>query len=137
MPLTIRPEKAAPTVLECRLLVLPFELTRPADKHWGTWLESFPPVGGLSGPERRGRNTPAEQARLVRSDLADYRDHGFDLAIFNFYFGVKENPDGSFQLRHFRARSNPRLLEDARLRNTRGDWLRIHFPELRVWIRRA
>ena len=21
---------------------------------------------------------------------------GFDLAIFNFYFGVKENPDGSF-----------------------------------------
>jgi len=97
MPLTIRPEKAAPAVLECRLLVLPFALTRPSDRHWGTWLESFPPVGGLSGPERRGRNTPAEQARLVRSDLADYRDHGFDLAIFNFYFGAKENPDGSFQ----------------------------------------
>ena len=65
MPLTVRPEKAAPTVLECRLLVLPFELTRPRDKHWGTWLESFPPVGGLRGPERRGRNTPAEEARLV------------------------------------------------------------------------
>ena len=97
MSLTVRPEKAAPTVLELRLLVLPFELTRPADKHWGTWLESFPPVGGLSGPERRGRNTPAEEARLVRADLADYRDHGFDLAIFNFYFGVKENPDGSFK----------------------------------------
>ena len=53
--------------------------------------------GGLSGPERRGRNTPAEQARLVRSDLADSRDHSFDVAIFNFYFGVKENPDGSFK----------------------------------------
>jgi hypothetical protein len=97
MPLTLRPEKAAPTVFECRLLVLPFELTRPRDRHWGTWLESFPPVGGLSGPERRGRNTPAEEARLVRSDLADYRDHGFDLAIFNFYFGVKQSPDGGFQ----------------------------------------
>jgi hypothetical protein len=97
MPLTVRPEKATPTVLEFRLLVLPFELTRPRDKHWGTWLESFPPVGGLSGPDRRGRNTHAEEARLVRSDLVDYRNHGFDLAIFNFYFGVKENPDGSFK----------------------------------------
>ncbi len=97
MPLTIRPTKAAPSVVECRLLVLPFELTRPRDRHWGTWLESFPPVGGLSGPERRGRNTLAEQTRLVRSDLADYRAHGFDLAIFNFYFGAKEKPDGSFQ----------------------------------------
>jgi hypothetical protein len=96
MSLTLRPERASPTVLELRLLVLPFQLTRPTDKHWGTWLESFPPVGGLRGPERRGRNTPAEEARLVRSDLAEYRDHGFDLAIFNFYFGVKENPDGGF-----------------------------------------
>lgn len=96
MALTLRPENAPPTVLEWRLLVLPFPLVRPADRHWGTWLESFPPVGGLRGPERRGRNTPAEEARLVRADLADYRDHGFDLAIFNFYFGVKENPDGSF-----------------------------------------
>lgn len=96
MPLTVRPEKAAPTVLELRLLVLPFALTHPVDKHWGTWLESFPPVGGLRGPERRGRNTPAEEARLVRSDLAEYRNHGFDLAIFNFYFGVKEKPDGGF-----------------------------------------
>lgn len=96
MHLTVRPEKASPTVLEFRLLVLPFELTRPADKRWGTWLESFPPVGGLSGPERRGRNTAGEQARLVKSDLADYKDHGFDLAIFNFYFGVEDNPDGSF-----------------------------------------
>lgn len=96
MTLTVRPEKAPPAVLEWRLLVLPFQLIRPADKHWGTWLESFPPVGGLRGPERRGRNTPAEEARLVRADLADYRDHGFDLAIFNYYFGVKENPDGSF-----------------------------------------
>jgi len=96
MSLTFRPEKAPPTTLEWRLLVLPFELIRPPDKHWGTWLESFPPVGGLRGPERRGRNTPAEQARLVKADLADYREHGFDLAIFNFYFGVKENPDGTF-----------------------------------------
>ena len=96
MALTLRPEYAPPTVLEWRLLVLPFPLVRPSDRHWGTWLESFPPVGGLRGPERRGRNTPAAEARLVRADLADYRDHGFDLAIFNFYFGVKENPDGSF-----------------------------------------
>lgn len=96
MSLTVRPEKAPPTVLEWRLLVLPFQLIRPVDKHWGTWLESFPPVGGLRGPERRGRNTPAEEARLVRADLADYQDHGFDLAIFNYYFGVKENPDGGF-----------------------------------------
>lgn len=96
MSLTVRPEKAEPTILEWRLLVLPFRLTRPADKHWGTWLESFPPVGGLRGPERRGRNTPAETDRLVRADLADYRDHGFDLAILNYYFGVKENPDGNF-----------------------------------------
>ncbi len=96
MKLTLRPEKAPPAVVEWRLLVLPFSLTRPANKHWGTWLESFPPVGGLRGPERRGRNTPAEEVRLVRADLADYRDHGFDLAIFNFYFGVKENPDGGF-----------------------------------------
>jgi hypothetical protein len=96
MAVTVRPEKAPPSVLEWRLLVLPFGLVRPADKHRGTWLESFPPVGGLRGPERRGRNTPAEVDRLVRADLADYRDHGFDLAIFNFYFGVKENPDGSF-----------------------------------------
>jgi hypothetical protein len=96
MSLTVRPEKAEPAVLEWRLLVLPFPLTRPADRHWGTWLESFPPVGGLRGPDRRGRNTPGAMDRLVRADLADYRDHGFDLAIFNFYFGVQENPDGSF-----------------------------------------
>ncbi len=96
MSLTVRPEKAPPTVLEWRLLVLPFRLSRPVDRHWGTWLESFPPVGGLRGPDRRGRNTPAEMDRLVRADLADYRDHGFDLAIFNYYFGVTENPDGGF-----------------------------------------
>lgn len=61
MALTLRPQKAPPTILEWRLLVLPFEVIRPADKHWGTWLESFPPVGGLRGSERRGRNTSAEQ----------------------------------------------------------------------------
>jgi hypothetical protein len=96
MSLMVRPETAPPTVLEWRLLVWPFHLARPAGKHWGTWLESFPPVGGLRGPERRGRNTPAEEARLVRADLANYQNHGFDLAIFNYYFGVTENPDGGF-----------------------------------------
>jgi hypothetical protein len=34
--------------------------------------------------------------RLVRADLTDYRDHGFDLAIFNYYFGAEEQPDGTF-----------------------------------------
>lgn len=96
MSLTVRPEKAPPVVLEWRLLVLPFQLTRPADKHWGTWLDSFPPVGGLWGPERRGRKAPAEVKRLAQADIADYRAHGFDLALLNYYFGVKENPDGSF-----------------------------------------
>ncbi len=96
MSLIVRPEKAPPATMEWRLLVLPFRLIRPADKHWGTWLESFPPVGGLRGPERRGRNTRAEMDRLVRADLADYGDHGFDLAIFNYYFGVEESPDGGF-----------------------------------------
>jgi hypothetical protein len=96
MWLTLRPEKAPPTLIEWRLLVLPFPLVRPPAQHWGTWWESFPPVGGLRGPERRGRNTAAEEARLVQADLADYRDHGFDLAIFNYYFGVKESPEGSF-----------------------------------------
>lgn len=28
--------------------------------------------------------------------MADYRAHGFDLALLNYYFGAKENPDGSF-----------------------------------------
>lgn len=96
MTLTLRPEKAPSMTLEWRLLVLPFQLARPADRHWGTWWESFPPVGGLRGPERRGRNTTDEEARLVRADLEDFRDHGFDLAIFGYYFGVTENADGSF-----------------------------------------
>ena len=39
---------------------------------------------------------PAEVDRLARADIADYRDHGFDLVLMNYYFGVKENPDGSF-----------------------------------------
>jgi hypothetical protein len=96
MSLSVRPEKAPPTVLEWRLLVLPFPLSRPADKHWGTWLDGFPPVGGLSGPERCGRNLPGEADRLAGADIADYRDHGFDLVLLNYYFGVKENPDGTF-----------------------------------------
>lgn len=96
MSLTVRPEKAPPTVLEWRLLVLPFQLSRPAEKHWGTWLDSFPPVGSLWGPERRGRKVPTEVERLAQADIADYRDHGFDLVLLNYYFDVKENPDGSF-----------------------------------------
>ncbi len=96
MSLTVRPEKAPPTVVEWRLLVLPFQLSRPADKHWGTWLDSFPPVGSLWGPERRGRKTDAEVERLAQADVAGYRAHGFDLVLLNYYFGVKENPDGSF-----------------------------------------
>jgi glycosyl hydrolase family 123 len=96
MSLTVRPEKGPTTALEWRLLVLPFHLSRPADKHWGTWLDSFPPVGSLRGPERRGRKTPAEVKRLAQADMADYRAHGFDLALLNYYFGVKENTDGSF-----------------------------------------
>lgn len=96
MTIRVKPEKAPPSTVEWRLLVLPFGLTRPADKHWGTWLESFPPVGGLHGPERRGRNTQAAMDRLVAADLKDYRDHGFDLAIFNFHFGIEEKPDGTF-----------------------------------------
>ena len=39
---------------------------------------------------------PAELDRLTRADVADYRDHGFDLVLMNYYFGVKENPDGTF-----------------------------------------
>lgn len=96
MSVTVRPEKAPPTVIEWRLLVLPFRLTRPTDKHWGTWLDGFPPVGRLWEPERRGRNTPEEVDRLARADMADYREHGFDLGLLNYYFGVDEKPDGSF-----------------------------------------
>lgn len=106
--ITVRPEQAPPTHLEWRLRVLPFRLTRPKDRHWGTWWESFPPVGGLRGPERRGRNTPAEVDRLARVDVADYRNHGFDLVMLNYYFGVKENPDGSFT---YDLGSMPRDLE--------------------------
>ena len=137
MSLTVRPEKAPPTVLEWRLLVLPFQLTRPADKHWGTWLESFPPVGGLRGPERRGRNTPAEEDRLVRADLADYRDHGFDLAMFNYYFGVKENPDGSFTYDISTLAQDLEYWKTLGSATPGGDRLRIHLPEPGVWIRRA
>jgi hypothetical protein len=96
MSLTVRPEKAPPTVLEWRLLVLPFSLSRPADKHWGALLGGFPWAGALEGPERRGRNVPAEVDRLTRADVADYGDHGFDLVLMNYYFDVKENPDGTF-----------------------------------------
>jgi hypothetical protein len=96
MSITVRPENAVPAILEWRLLVLPFQLTRATDKHWGTWFDSFPPVGGLYGPARRGRDTPQEVDRVARADIADFREHGFDLVLLNYYFGAKENPDGSF-----------------------------------------
>jgi len=92
-----RPQAAPPVEVEWRLLVLPFRLTRHADRHWGTWLDSFPPLAGLRGPERRGRNTPEEADRIARLDMEDFRDHGFDVAILECSgIGVMENPDGSF-----------------------------------------
>jgi hypothetical protein len=92
-----RPEAAPPVELEWRLLVLPFQLTRPTDRHWGTWLDSFPPLAGLRGPERRGRNTSAEADRLAGLEMEDFRDHGFDVAILECSgIGVTENADGSF-----------------------------------------
>jgi hypothetical protein len=112
MRLTVRPANAPPSVLEWRLLVLPFRLSRPADKHWGTWLDHFPPVGGLSGPERRGRNVPAETDRLARADMRDFREHGFDLVLLNYYLRATENPDGSFS---YDLRTLPHDLEYLKL----------------------
>ena len=43
-----------------------------------------------------GRNAAATVDRLAQADIADYRDHGFDLVLLNYYFGVKENADGTF-----------------------------------------
>ena len=51
MKLTLRPEKAPPAVVEWRLLVLPFSVTRPANKHWGTWLESMDIHTWIAVPE--------------------------------------------------------------------------------------
>jgi len=96
MSLTVRPEHVPPTVVEWRLLVLPFSLSRPADKHWAALVGGFPWAGPLDGPESRGRNVPAELDRLTRADVADYADHGFDMVVMNYYFGVKENSDGTF-----------------------------------------
>ena len=96
MSITVRPEKVPPTVLKWRLLVLPFSLSRPADKHWGALVGGLPWAGGLGGPERRGRNVPAETDRLTRADVADYGNHGYDLVVMNYYFDVKESPDGTF-----------------------------------------
>lgn len=94
---TFRPEEAAPVTLEWRLLVLPFSLTRPDDRHWGTWLDAFPPLMSLRGPERRGRHTPAEAQRVARLEMESFRDHGFDVAILESSgIRVTDNPDGSF-----------------------------------------
>ena len=94
---TFRPESAAPVRVEWRLLVLPFRLTRPTDRHWGTWLDTFPPLAGLRGPARRGRNTPEEADRLARLEMEDFRNHGFDVAILECSsMKVTDNEDGSF-----------------------------------------
>ncbi|MBN1676151.1 MAG: hypothetical protein JXR37_34220 [Kiritimatiellae bacterium] len=93
---TVRPQHAPAASFEWRLLVLPFTLARPADKHWGIWPGTYPPLRGLSGPERRGRNTPDEIDRVARAEMKDLVEHGFDTVLFTLYFGVKENPDGSF-----------------------------------------
>ena len=95
---TFRPEAAPPTTVEWRLMVLPFKLVKPKDRHWGTWLDQFPPLRGLRGPEHRGRNTPAERERLARLEIEDFRDHGFDVAILPASYAIKvnENADGGF-----------------------------------------
>ncbi len=94
---TFTPEAAPPVAVEWRLLVLPTDLAKLADRHWGTWLDSFPPLGGLRGPERRGRNTPEERDRIARLEMEDFRDHGFDVAILECSsMRVAENPDGTF-----------------------------------------
>ncbi|MBN1669900.1 MAG: hypothetical protein JXR37_02630 [Kiritimatiellae bacterium] len=96
MRLKIRPEAAPPTELEWRLLVLPFRLSRPGDRHWGTWFDAFPPLGGIRGPARRGRNTKAEIDRIARAEMEDYRNHGFDTGLINFSARATEAPDGRF-----------------------------------------
>ena len=97
MELTIRPQRAPAQTLEWRLLVLPIKLVRPKDRHWGTWLDAFPPLGGLNGPARRGRNTPLERARISRAEMADFREHGLDTAIISANsIKVTDNPDGTF-----------------------------------------
>jgi len=96
MSLSVRPEKAPPTVLEWRLLVLPFQLSRPADKRWAALVGGFPWAGALDGPESRGRNVPAELDRLTRADVADYADHGFDMLVMNYYLtGSSQRSAGS------------------------------------------
>ena len=135
MSLTLRPEKAPPTVLEWRLLVLPFPLSRPADKHWGTWLESLPTGReACAGPERRGRNMPAEVDRLARADLVDYRDHGFDLAHIQLLLRREGEPRRQFRLRHFTRSRRIWNTEDAWLGHASRDRLRIHLPEPGIWL---
>jgi hypothetical protein len=94
---TFRPANAPSVRKEWRLLVLPFKLTRPKDRHWGTWFDQFPPMRGLRGPVRRGRNTPAETDRLARLEMQDYRDHGFDVAILPASYSIRvSEADGGF-----------------------------------------
>ncbi len=137
MSLTVRPEKAPPTVLEWRLLVLPFPLSRPADKHWGTWLDGFPPVGGLYAPAERGRTAAAEVDRLARADIADYRDHGFDLVLLELLFRREGEPRRHVHLRSVHAAAGPGASEAAGFRRAGGDLLRIHLPEPGIRLRRA
>jgi hypothetical protein len=71
MAVTVRPEKAPPTVLEWRLWVLPFPLIRPADKHWGHLAGELPAGGraarpGAAWPEHARRGGPAGPRRPDR-----------------------------------------------------------------------
>lgn len=94
---TFTPQAAAPVTVEWRLLVLPFKLGEVRDRHWGTWLDTFPPLGGLRGPASRGRSTPEEKDRVARLEIEDFRDHGFDVAILEASgMRINENADGTF-----------------------------------------
>ncbi|MBT4814420.1 MAG: hypothetical protein HON70_01910, partial [Lentisphaerae bacterium] len=109
---TVKPAGAPHMQVEWRLLVLPFALARPVDRHWGTWLDTFPPLAGLRGPAARGRNTPAEVERLARLEMEDFRDHGFDVAILECSsIGVAANDDGTFSYDISRLRRQMEFLQ--------------------------
>lgn len=96
---TVSPEKAPAVKMEWQLLVLPFQLTRLENRHFGTWLDSFPPLCRLDGPESRGRNTASERERITKLEMEDYHAHGMDAPIIDFGSDLKrlkEDSDGNF-----------------------------------------
>jgi hypothetical protein len=106
-----RPEQAAAVAIPWLVRVLPFTLDRPTDRHWGTWWDgAAPPLNEIRGPAGRGRNTEAEREAYAREEVADFRDHGFDVAILDCSYDVKEirHADGtwSFTLGSFKDRMN-------------------------------